>query len=284
MLAGTTQLCDLIDPHRSTAIVDIGANPVDGDPPYAEMLRAGLCTVIGFEPQPEALAELERKKGSLERYLPYVIADGFPHTLKVTAASGMTSLLEPDPARLEMFNGFRDWGQVVARHSVQTNRLDDLAELENMDMLKIDVQGAELLVFGGGRKRLRDAVVVHSEVSFVPLYRDQPTFGDVDQDLRSMAFIPHALVDLKRWPLAPVIYDGEFRKPMHQLLEADLVYVRDLMGSDEMTNEQLAQLAMLSHCVYGSSDLAHRAISVMSQRNIVPSDAAARYLASAHPN
>ncbi len=51
-------LNDLLEPGRLTAVVDIGANPIDGDPPYHEMLRKGLCTVTGFEPQPEALASL----------------------------------------------------------------------------------------------------------------------------------------------------------------------------------------------------------------------------------
>lgn len=283
MLAGSDELRALINVDRPTAIVDVGANPINGDPPYAEMLAAGLCTVTGFEPQSEALAELERMKGPLERYLPYVIGDGAPHTLNITIESGMTSLLEPDPVRLKMFNGFEEWGQVVERREMPTRRLDDVEEIAHMDMLKIDVQGAELLVFEGGRNRLRDAVVVHTEVSFVPLYRDQPSFGDVDQDLRALGFIPHALADLKRWPLAPVVYDGDIRRPMHQLLEADLVYVRDVVGSDEITDEQLAHLALLSHCVYGSSDLTHRVLSAMSERHLVPSDAPARYLALAHP-
>jgi hypothetical protein len=32
-------LNQLLGPARLTAIVDIGANPIDGDPPYLEMLR-----------------------------------------------------------------------------------------------------------------------------------------------------------------------------------------------------------------------------------------------------
>ena len=43
-------LFDLLPPDHLTAVVDIGANPIDGDPPYKGMLAAGLCTVIGFEP------------------------------------------------------------------------------------------------------------------------------------------------------------------------------------------------------------------------------------------
>jgi hypothetical protein len=39
-------------------VVDIGANPIDGVPPYASLLRAGNAKVVGLEPNPEALAKL----------------------------------------------------------------------------------------------------------------------------------------------------------------------------------------------------------------------------------
>ena len=45
------------------AVVDIGANPIDGDPPYRLLLDTGLCTVTGFEPQRQALAELHKLAG-----------------------------------------------------------------------------------------------------------------------------------------------------------------------------------------------------------------------------
>jgi hypothetical protein len=44
-------LLDLLKPQRVTEIVDIGANPIDGDPPYKPILRAvEICRVTGFEP------------------------------------------------------------------------------------------------------------------------------------------------------------------------------------------------------------------------------------------
>src|SRR5262249_34612530 len=74
-------LFDLLRPQRLTAVVDIGASPIDGEPPYKPMLDAGLCTLTGFEPQPEALAELNRRKGANETYLPYAVGDGRAHVL-----------------------------------------------------------------------------------------------------------------------------------------------------------------------------------------------------------
>ena len=84
------------------------------------------------------------------------------------------------------------------------------------------------MVFQHGRERLRNAVAVQTEVSFVPLYLDQPTFGEVDGELRSQGFVPHSMPELKQWAIAPTVFGDNFYNPGNQLLEADFVYVRDL--------------------------------------------------------
>ena len=146
-------LKELLNLQRMTEVVDIGANPIDGDPPYKSMLQAGLCRVTGFEPQEDALAELQRKKGPNERYLPYAVGDGGMHTLNICHASGMTSLLEPEPATAEVFPLFKNAGRIVRQVPLKTQLLNEIDEIEHLDFLKIDIQGGELTVFkscGGG--------------------------------------------------------------------------------------------------------------------------------------
>ena len=275
----TDALLELLQPQRLTAVVDIGANPIDGDPPYAQMLARGLCTVTGFEPQPEALASLQQRKGPLETYLPHAIGDGSTQTLRVTAISGMTSLFEPDLRQLELFHHFAGWGQVVRRVPLPTQRLDDV-EVGPMDLLKIDIQGGELMAFQNGRERLRSAVAVHTEVSFVPLYEGQPCFGDVDIELRAQGFVPHALAAFKRWPIAPLVVGNDPRRALNQMLEADVVYVRDFAYLERMDPEQLKHLALLAQCLYGSADLALRCLLALAAMEAVPDDAPDRFLQS----
>jgi FkbM family methyltransferase len=271
-------LFELLRPDRLTAVVDIGANPIDGDPPYKRMLKAGLCTVIGFEPQADALAELDRQKGPLERYLPYAVGDGRERTLHICRARGMTSLLPPDPEHLALFNDFPFLGQVERELSVATRRLDDIDEIEEADFLKIDIQGSELEVFGNGRRKLARTVVIQTEVSFVTLYRDQPTLGKVDTALREMGFIPHCFAQFLLWPIAPAVIEGDRRKPLHQLLEADLVYVRDFSHPKNLNAQQWKHLAMIAHHCYGSFDLALRAIVAATELGALNSGTSERYL------
>lgn len=270
-------LIEILQPERKTRIVDIGANPIDGTPAYKPMLLAGLADLVGFEPQTEALAQLEQARGPHERYLPYAVGDGEEHTLSVCATSGMTSLLEPDENALKHFQYLEPLAKVVERVPAATKRLDEITEIESIDYLKMDIQGFELAVLRNGREKLREAVVVQTEVSFVALYKDQPTFAHVDLEMRSMGFIPHHFAELKRWIIAPTVMNGDPRVPLNQLLEADVVYVRDFFQPEDMSDEQLKQMCLITHICYRSWDLTNRCIYLLEERGSLPVGSQQRY-------
>jgi FkbM family methyltransferase len=266
-----------LSPQRRTAVVDVGANPIAGQPPYRPLLAARLCAVVGFEPQADALAKLRARAGPLETYLPDALGDGGRHTLYDCAAAGMTGLLAPDPASLALFRPFDEFGKVVGEHALETRRLDDVAAVTELDYLKLDVQGFELAILEGARARLARAVAVQTEVSFVPLYRGQPALGAIDLELRAQGFVPHAFADVKRWILAPMCVGGDLRRPLNQLLEADLVYVRDFRRLDLFSPEQLKHLALIAHHCYGSFDLALLCLGELERRGALV-DVRPRYL------
>jgi FkbM family methyltransferase len=273
-----TDLARLLSMSRLTHVVDIGANPIDGSPPYRPLLDARLCRITGFEPQASALAELNLKKGANETYLPYALGDGEAHTLNLCAYSGWTSTFVPSADALEVFSFFKNNARVVARTPIQTQRLDDLAEVDDIDFLKIDIQGGELAVLVHGREKLRNAVVIQIELQFVDLYEGQPSFGQVDQELRAQGFIPHAFAALKKWPISPLQFGGNPTQPLNQLLEADVVYVRDFVHADGMSSDQLKQLCLIAHSCYNSFDLAGRCIALLEQRKALPSGALQQYV------
>lgn len=279
-MSAADPLRELLRPQRLTAVVDIGANPLssDGAPPYKPMLDLQLCTVTGFEPQADAHAALLARNGGLETYLPYAIGNGAAGTLHVCAARGMSSLLTPDPRMLACFPGFADYGRVISEIPVETRTLDSIAEITAMDFLKIDVQGAELSVFRGGSSRLARAVALQAEVSFMPLYRDQPMFGDIDLALRALGFVPHMFVNINKRMILPLRDPDKPFAAMNQLLEADIVYVRDFSQASSMSVEQLKHLALIAHHCYASYDLAANCLHHLAERGAVAADVVASYL------
>ena len=272
-------LLELLRPKRLTAVVDIGANPIDGDPAYKSLLQKCGCRVIGFEPQADALANLNTRKSELETYLPNIIADGSPATLRICRAPGMTSLYKPDTKMLAYFPGFPEWGTVVEEISISTSRLDDVIGEDALDFLKIDIQGGELTAIENGRRCLGGAVAIQAEVSFLPLYEKQPTFAEIDQALRNLGFIPHTFAAINRRMIAPLFDERSPYAALNQLLEADVVYVRNFTQPDAMTDEQLKHLAIIAHHCYRSFDLATNCIFHLCQRQVIAADSMQRYLA-----
>jgi FkbM family methyltransferase len=236
-------------------VVDIGANPIDGQPPYASLLRAGDADVVGFEPNRDALAKLNAAKGPHETYLPHAIGDGGKHTLHMCQAPGMTSLLKPNPEVLNLFHGFPDWGRVVSTEEVETVTLDDIPETKGVDLIKIDIQGAELMVFKNAKKRLKDALVIQSEVEFLPLYVDQPLFSDVELFLRKNKFVFHKFFPIVSRTIKPMMVNNDMYAGFSQQVWADGIFVRDFTQPDKLTARQILAMAMILHDCYQSYDL-----------------------------
>lgn len=270
-------LFNLLQPKRLTHVVDVGANPIEGAPPYKKMLDLGFCEVTGFEPQASAFAELNAKKSSAETYLPYALGNGEEQMLNICQYSGWTSLLQPRQNALKIFSQFQNNATVVGTQKIQTHRLDEILELKKFDLLKIDIQGGELDVFKGGVNHLKHAVAIQTEVSFVTLYENQHGFGDVDVTLRAFGFIPHCFSQVKTWPVGPLHFSPGSRVTFNQLLEADVVYVKDFIDPVQMDDEQLKHLSLLMHNCYGSVDLSARCIQVLEQRGVIV-NGVARYV------
>lgn len=236
-------------------IVDIGANPIDGAPPYDTLLRGGNADIVGFEPNPEALAKLNQQKGPNETYLPNAIGDGKRHTLHLCAASGMTSLLTPNPEVLNLFHGFPNWGRVLSTEEIDTTRLDDIPETEGIDLVKIDIQGGELMVFQNATKRLADALVIQTEVEFLPLYVDQPLFGDVDVFLRSQGYAFHRFFPTVSRTIQPMLVQNNIYAGLSQTVWGDAIFVRDFTKLSRLSPRQLLAMAAILHDCYQSYDL-----------------------------
>lgn len=267
---------EILKPSRLTAVVDVGASPIDGDPPYKAMFTNRLCTVTGFEPDQYAFLKLNALKTDLEAYHQSVVADGRRANLYHCKELGMSSTLQPNPEVMSAFRELGDWGDVVSADTVDSVRLDDV--VDTMDMLKIDIQGGEYNVFDASPRLMKMAVCIHTEVAFVPLYKNHPSFGEVDMQLRSYGYLPHALFSFKRGMIAPLHSPTQPRATKHQLIDGDMIYVRDFTRMDDMTDDQLRHLAIISHYCYGSTDLVVRCLVWLAKRNVIPEDSANRYL------
>jgi FkbM family methyltransferase len=260
-------LADLFDNMPMIDVVDIGASPVDGPPPYQSLLERGGVRLVGFEPDETQYRELAARQSPNEEYYPLAIGDGDDATLHVCRAPGMTSLLSPDMDVLSHFAGFPEWGEVVAKRQISTKRLDDVEELTNVDYLKLDVQGSELAILQNATRILQTTLVVHIEVQFVPFYVNQPLFPELDVQLRESGFLLHRFVNLNSRLLRPMMVVGNPYAGMSQILWSDAVYVKRFLDFSQLESNELWKIALLAHDLYESFDLANLALATLDDRD-----------------
>lgn len=261
---------------RPTSILDVGANPIN-EAPYAALLRAGGCHVTGFEPQPAAYAELQRIKGPQESYHPHAVGDGNLQTLHIYASSGLTSIFPPHLPGLRAL-GCGRWARVLEKLQMQTLSLDRIEGLAPCDLLKIDIQGGEKLVFDHATRVLADAVAVIVELRYMQLYEDEPMMGGVDESLRAQGFMLHKFLFNKSQPM-PNSQSARLhrRRNADQLIDGDAVYLRHPGRIDGFSDGQVMQLALLAAAVIESHSLALYALDELVRRSLVPADLPGRY-------
>jgi protein O-GlcNAc transferase len=248
-------LSAIVAPASPIGVLDVGASFVGEPPPYEPLLQSGAARLIGFEPDAQACEKLRALYGPPSMFFPYFIGDGRPGVYYQTNWGPTGSLLKPNRRVLEAFQNLHELMTLVAEHPVQTRRLDDIEDLGDVDFIKLDVQGAELMVLQGAERVLKDVSVVQVEVEFLELYENQPLFADVDRFLRGQGFTFHTFTGFGLRCFKPMLLGNEPNKGIKQLLWSDAVYVRDWLNLAALSTDKIAKYATLLHDVIGSPDL-----------------------------
>ena len=71
--------------------------------------------------------------------------------------------------------------------------------IKEIDVVWIDIQGAELMAFQGMGDLLSTVKVIHAEVEFAPMYIGQPLFNDINRFLRLYGFDFINFENVSKW-------------------------------------------------------------------------------------
>lgn len=258
-------LSELLPLAAPLTICDIGASLAE-KPPYQALVERGVGQLVGFEPVPAECQRLNEKYGAPHRFYPCFIGDGAPHTFHETNYYQTGSLFEPNNTLNDYFQNLSVVTQLVARHPVTTVRLDDVEGLDDIDFLKIDVQGAELMVFRNAPRLLARTLLIQSEVEFLHHYKNQPLFADVDIELRQQGFVFHTFDGFGTRAFKPLAKTSSLNEGFRQVIWSDAIYVRDWMRLGELSAEKLRRYAILMHDLVESPDLCHLVLEELGRR------------------
>lgn len=171
---------------RHGLVVDIGAN--EGAFSGAVLAVAPTAQIIAAEPAPGPRSRLQARLGArpnVEIRDVAVSGSSGTATFHLTAHDHNSSLHAP---RAEMQTTV-DAGWVPAGDiQVPTVTLDELVGDRTVDLLKIDVQGAEMDVLRGGQDALRRARSVLLEMNFISQYEGDATFNTLHAEMDRLGF------------------------------------------------------------------------------------------------
>jgi len=248
-------------------IADIGAGDDANHPVGLEGLTrlcaTGDAVLYGFDGDERSFDAVKGLQTDHRQYLPYFIGDGGEHTFYETNSPFTGSLFKPNRTLIDQFSMLGEVMQVQRTFPVRTRRLDDVEELPPVDAMKLDVQGAELAVLQNATRQLETTLLIQTEVEFVPLYENQPLYGDIDAFLRQHGFLLLTLFHIHRRMMKPA-----YSKQMAgaQSLWTDALFIRDFRTIDTLDEDSILKLAAMMHDVYGHIDVASYCLQQLDAR------------------
>ena len=253
----------------SFKIIEIGALQIqDQKEPFYELLDYFPSSkIIGFEIEKEVCEKMNHNSREGIKYYPYALGKANEkRKLYITKHPMCCSLYKPNEELIKLYNNF-EVAYLKEETDIDTVSLDyflDEHKIGNIDFIKIDVQGAELDVFQGASKALKNVLKIVCEVEFVHHYQNQPLFGDVCNYLVKHDLMFNKFLGLSGRALKPIMLNNDPNLPS-QHIWSDAVFVHHVQKIKNLTDEQLLKLSLLS-CVYFSLDLTFYCLSEYDKR------------------
>jgi FkbM family methyltransferase len=180
-------------PESELTIFDVGAHHGDS---VNELIRLypNSC-IFAFEPDKENFARLNERFAGVPRVQVFNTAVGqktgrvLLHKNNYDATHSLLPFNADEINRWADANDFRET-EVMEVGQVALDSFCTSNEIANIDILKLDLQGGEMLALEGGQAKLSEQAIgaIFCEVEFRQLYVGQPLFWDITAYLMSRAY------------------------------------------------------------------------------------------------
>ena len=207
VLAFVREATKWIDPRSVAVALDVGS--LDGEVSRHFRSLFPRSRICAFECNPAALETCRRTLGGLDRaqLVEAAVCDSDGEVEFHPIDPGRTRTPHPDGNIGASSLFLAAPGYPHERYAQSTIRVPSLrldtwaagAGISAVDLLWMDVQGAELLVLRGMGGLLSSVRIIHTEVEFKPMYEGQPLFSEVDTFLREAGFVRRATMYRDDW-------------------------------------------------------------------------------------
>lgn len=178
---------NLLKNENVKVIFDVGASDGRTSVLYHEMFPQ--ATIYTFEPNPKSFQNLLKTCEDKPYIVPlnFAISDNIGKvSFTITALDDASSLLEPN----ETGSGFDRYHTEKEKIEVNTTTIDEICTkygITNIDILKLDTQGAEVMALKGAKNILNNKAIklIYSECQFIKLYKNAALFFEINAFLET---------------------------------------------------------------------------------------------------
>jgi len=143
-------------------------------------------------------------------------------------------------------------------------RLDNLFVEPDFDLIKSDLQGADILALSYGRRLLSRSNILVIECEFIKQFRDGPLFWEVAAQISEWGFEFHSISDVGIRPRSGFNPDwSTSMRGFRQWLWGNAIFIRRTEDWVDCPAVQLAKFAAIMDLVFKSYDAAYSALSVL---------------------
>ena len=211
---------------------------------------------VGFEPNSVEFGKLKTQASDPWKsvtMLPYgVSGETGSQTLYVPTDPEAASLLKHNSAIGNKFDK-PQFFEIEHTEEIDTLSLGDAltnSDLQTVDYLKIDIEGAELAVLQSSPSVVAETLAIKTEVAFMEFRQGQPLAGDVDAFLRRSGFELMDILSPAHWRRHGYVVDPFYsaETPPYsrgQIVQSDYLFFRDPDTLDDHV-PQLLKLSMIS--------------------------------------
>jgi FkbM family methyltransferase len=194
---------------KTPIVFDIGAHhgqSID----YLKTIFPG-CKIYSFEPDPESFKVLSRKESDRVEVFNIAISNQvgevrfFKNKISHTNSLYKINLDSNDSIRatkersLEKSAYSDEINREIRVKSTTLSKFIDDHGISHIDLIKIDVQGAEDKVLEGANLSIISSIIV--EVSFYDFYEKSTSFMDIEKILTPAGFYLFSILDISRNPM-----------------------------------------------------------------------------------
>ena len=169
------------------------------------------CSIYSFEPDPDSFVALQKKESNLVKVFNMAISN------KIGKVKFFKNIISHTNSiyrvNLESIDSIRATKERSCSNSTYVNEVNKEIEVESItlkkfindndvghiDLLKIDVQGAEAKVLEGAELSIIDNIIV--EISLYDFYEKSSSFIDIEKILLPERFYLHSILDISHNPM-----------------------------------------------------------------------------------